>query len=70
MTERMSIMEELKSRKESLYIGTPCPSCGNDNKCAIDSGHSANICWCFDSPDINTEPSDENCYCKTCLERK
>lgn len=68
MDKRMSIMLELQSRKESTYVGTPCPSCGLDNKCAIDAGHSANLCWCFDIEGPADVAAVVNCYCKNCLE--
>lgn len=71
MKERMEILHHLQQRKIESYTGTPCPSCGNDNKCSMDAGHSSSTCWCMTNEiagHINIAP-DENCYCKSCLDK-
>lgn len=71
MAQRMEIMEELEDRKKKLMKGSPCPSCGLDNNCAIDSGKSSTLCWCM-TEDVSNKPLTdvENCYCKGCLKKE
>ncbi len=66
MTERMVIMEDLKTRKRNAMKGSPCPSCGLDNDCYMDQGKSPTLCWCMKMPYREIGNTD-TCYCKNCL---
>lgn len=46
-----------------------CPECTKLTYCAMEAGHSANLCWCLLEP-IATDRQAINegrCVCKACL---
>jgi len=43
-----------------------CPSCGVDNKCALEEGKSISACWCF-GEEIYVDIKEGPCYCRRCL---
>ncbi len=67
--ERLRIMKEIEGRK--FFKGSPCPSCGLDNKCAMDAGKSSNTCWCMSVEyTYNPETNADSCLCKNCLSKE
>ena len=63
MEERMATFKEIK-----LTQGSLCPSCSSPNKCAMEAGKSANLCWCMTlGKPYSPETNYETCMCKRCL---
>lgn len=56
-------------------MSAPCPICGKDNKCAVDSGRPAHTCWCTSKPLLSAEAAEKlailsygTCVCEDCYD--
>ena len=71
MEQRMSMLKEIQSRLTKEEKTThDCPECGSKTYCAIEDGHSPNLCWCMyvDKSENPTYPvTQDKCLCKGCL---
>lgn len=65
MTDHMKIAQKIRGE-----ISThDCPECGGPSYCAMESGKSANLCWCMDVPRAERDVPmvGARCLCRRCI---
>lgn len=61
--DRMGTLNKIINAQGSL-----CPSCGVPNKCSMEMGKSASLCWCMSVSIVPSVPLGvEQCLCRKCL---